>query len=118
MNPIFIALAVALGISVLGNALQGVAYLDTRDDLATAIAEREHSRGAAASCSAGTTKLRDLADKRAKEAGAARARADDQARTHEQRAQEILASAPAIAGDDCKSAALAIQAWRQRRAKP
>lgn len=118
MNPIFVAMAVALGISIGANVLQGIAYLDARDDRVLADANLGQARASVRTCSAGVERLQLLAAKRGQEAAAARRKADQSARDHERRAQEILVSAPAVPGDDCRSADVAIRQWLQGRAKP
>ncbi|MEI5604392.1 hypothetical protein, partial [Streptomyces brasiliscabiei] len=66
--------------------------------------QRDGARDLAAACSDAVDDLRELADRRKKEGEAARALAAARARTHEQRADEILAAPPAVPGDTCASA--------------
>ena len=55
---------------------------------------------------------------RAIEAQAARAEAAAQARTHHQKADAILATPPAVPGNDCRSAQLRVDNWLKGRAQP
>lgn len=112
------ALALSLALSVAGNALLGRAWLSARDDLATAIVQRDTARTDAAACSDATDDLRELADKRATAAAPARAAAATVARTLTKRADATLSSAPAVPGDMCASMQALGDDWLQSRAKP
>ena len=112
------ALAAALALSVAGNAALGRAWLSVRDDLATAIVQRDQARTDASACSDATDDLRALADKRSAEAAPARAAAAALARTPTRRADATLASAPAVPGDMCASLQALGDDWLQARAKP
>jgi hypothetical protein len=112
------ALAALLAASVLVNIGLGRAWLAARDDAATAIGQRDTARADASACSDATDDLRALADQRAIEAQAARAEAAAQARTHQQKADAILATPPAVPGDDCRSAQLRVDNWLKGRAQP
>lgn len=121
MNPILIALA----ISVAANVALGWAYLGQRDDNTTARSElrdmqgqRDGARQAASACSDSVDDLRELADKRAREAAPARAAASDIAKTHNQRADTILATPAPVPGDVCASAQARVDSWLKGRAKP
>ena len=111
-------LAVLLAASVLANIGLGRAWLAARDGAATAITQRDGARQAASACSDATDDLRTLADQRAIEAQAARAEAAAQARTHQQKADAILATPPAAPGDDCQSAQVRVADWLKGRAQP
>ena len=74
------ALAWALGASVVLNIAIGVAYLDQRDTAAKATEQRDAARAEAQACSAATDALQTLADKRQREAKAARVLAEQRAR--------------------------------------
>jgi len=118
------AAVLALLASLLGNALLARAYLGQRDAATAARAsvgemtqQRDGARDLAAACSDAVDDLRDLADRRKREGDAARTTAA-QARTHEQRADEILAAPPAVPSDDCASAQHRVDNWLQGRAKP
>lgn len=118
MNPIITGLAIGLAISLGGNAAMGWAWLSTRDDLATAVVERDTARGAASACSDATEALRELADKRAKEAKTAQAAARAAAKGRGDRALEILTTPAAVPGDDCGSARVRVDGWLKGRALP
>lgn len=121
MNPILIALA----ISVAANAALGWAYLGQRDDTTEARTalrdmegQRDGARQAASACSDSVDDLRELADKRAREAAPARAAAASTAQGHNQRADKILATPTPVPGDACASAQVRVDSWLQGRSKP
>jgi hypothetical protein len=121
MNPIMIALAISLA----ANAALGWAYLGQRDDTTTAQTalrdmegQRDGARQAASACSDSVDDLRELADKRAREAAAARAAAAGKAQGHNQRADAILAAPPKVPGDACASAQARVDDWLKGRAQP
>ncbi|RKL22806.1 hypothetical protein BFJ72_g14611 [Fusarium proliferatum] len=126
VTPKLLAAAVlALLASLLGNALLARAYLGQRDAATAARAsvgemtqQRDGARDLAAACSDAVDDLRDLADRRKREGDAARTSAAAQARTHEQRADQILAAPPSVPGDACTSAQHRVDNWLQGRAKP
>lgn len=118
------AVVLALLASLLGNLLLARAYLGQRDAATSARAsvgemtqQRDGARDLAAACSDAVDDLRELADRRKKEGEAARAIAADQARKHDQRADEILAAPPAVPGDACASAQHRVDRWLQGRAQ-
>lgn len=121
MNPILIALAVSVAV----NAALGWAYLGQRDDTATALADlrsmqgqRDGAREAASACSDSVDDLRELADKRAREAAPARAAAATAAQGHNQRADVILSTPAPVPGNACASAQARVDEWLNGRAKP
>lgn len=121
MNPILIALA----ISVAANVALGWAYLGQRDDTATAKTalrdmegQRNGVRQVASACSDSVDDLRELADKRARDAAPARAAAASAAQGHNTRADQILAAPAAVPGDVCASAQARVDDWLNGRAKP
>ena len=125
MGRLTAGLAIALLASLATNGAMGWAYLGQRDDAAQARADlgaveqqRDGARADASACSDATDDLRTLADQRAIEAQAARAEAAAQARTHQQKADAILATPPAVPGDDCKSAQMRVDNWLKGRAQP
>lgn len=122
---VLLIMGLALLASLVGNVALTLAYLGQRDAATTMAAalramegERDSARSLASACSDAVQDLRDLADKRAREAAAARATAASKARDHEQRADEILATPPAVPGDACASAQHQVDNWLQGRAKP
>ena len=121
MNPILIALA----ISVAANAALGWAYLGQRDDTTEARTalrdmegQRDGVRQVASACSDSVDDLRELADKRAREAAPARAAAASVAQGRNQRADQILAAPQSVPGDACASAQARVDEWLKGRAKP
>lgn len=118
MNPIIMGLAIALAVSVAGNASIGWAWLGARDDLATATVERDNARGLASACSDATEALREQADQRAAAAKPRQAAARATAAAHGDRALEILTTPAAVPGDDYASARRRVDGWLQRRRAP
>lgn len=107
-------LGIALAISMGLNAVGGWAYLGQRDATVAAEKDRDQARDAATACSEATQDLRDLADKRAKEAAKARQDAAAKARSREELADAIL-STPASDTDDCKAAQQRATTWLKGR---
>ena len=110
--------------SLAANAVLGWAYLDQRDEAATARAElrgmegqRDGARQAASACSDSVDDLRELANLRGREAAQARAAAAGKAHGHNQRADQILATPAPIPGDACASAQTRVDDWLKGRAK-
>lgn len=118
INPILLIMGVSLALSLAGNAVLGKVYLDARDERVEATGARDQARAAASSCSDATEALRELADKQAAEGKVAAAVARRKANSHEQLAQQILATPASTPGDDCKSAQDRARTWLQGRAKP
>ena len=118
MNSIIKGMAIALAVSLAGNASLAWAWLGTRDDLATVTVERDNARGAASACSDGTEALRELADTRAKEAKTAQAVARAAAKARGDRALAILTRPAALPGDDCGSARVRVDGWLKGRVLP
>ncbi len=125
MGRLTAGLALALLASLAANGLLGWAYLGQRDDATQARADlgameqqRDGARADARACSDATDDLRTLADQRASEAKAARAEAAAKAKSHNQKADAILATPPAVPGDDCKSAQVRVADWLKGRAQP
>lgn len=125
MGRLTAGLALALLASLAANGLLGWACLGQRDDATQARADlgameqqRDGARADARACSNATDDLRTLADQRASEAKAARAEAAAKAKSHNQKADAILATPPAVPGDDCKSAQVRVADWLKGRAQP
>lgn len=121
MNPILIALV----ISLTANAALGWAYLGQRDDTTEARTalrdmegQRDGARRAASECSDSVEALRELADKRARDAAPARAAAAGKAQGHNQRADVILSTPAPVPGDVCASAQTRVDDWLKGRAAP
>lgn len=118
MNPIFLALAIALALSLAGNAAMGWAWLGTRDDLASALVRQQAAEGAAQQCSEGVAALQARAAAAARASAVQRAAAAASAAAGDARADVILASPPSTPADDCKSAVDQVDQWLQSRARP
>lgn len=121
MNPILIALAISLA----ANAALGWAYLGQRDDTTEARTalrdmegQRDGARQSASACSDSVDDLRELADKRAREAAPARAAAASAAQGRNQLADLILSTPAPVPGDVCASAQARVDDWLKGRAKP
>ena len=114
-----------LAVLAASSLLLGWAWLDARDDAATARAElvamqqqRDGARQAAQACSDATEGLGRLAAQRAVDAAPARAAAAEQAAALNARADYTLASAPAAPGDACASLQALGSDWLKGRARP
>lgn len=125
MGRLTAGLALALLASLTTNGLLGWAYLGQRDDATQARADlgameqqRDGARADARACSDAVDNLRDLADRLADDAKAARAEAAAKAKDHNQKADAILATPPAVPGDDCQSAQVRVADWLKGRAQP
>lgn len=121
MNPVLIALAISVAV----NGLLGWAYLGQRDDTTEAKADlramegkRDGIRQVASACSDSVGDLRELADKRARDAAPARVAAASAAQGHNQRADQILSTPAPVPGDVCASAQTRVDDWLKGRAKP
>ncbi|WP_010465719.1 hypothetical protein [Acidovorax radicis] len=111
--------------SLAANAVLGWAYLGQRDETATARADlrgmkgqRDGARQMASECSDSVDDLREMADKRAREAEPARSVAAATAKTHNQRADTILSTPAPVPGDLCASALVRVDEWLKGRVKP
>lgn len=123
--PSFSPMIVALAISVAANAALGWAYLGQRDDTTEAQTalrdmegQRDGARQAASACSDSVDDLRELADKRARDAAPARAAAASTAQGHNQRADVILSTPAPVPGDTCASAQARVDSWLKGRVVP
>ncbi|WP_291436890.1 hypothetical protein [Acidovorax sp.] len=123
--PTFSPILAALAISVAANAALGWAYLGQRDyttEARTALrdmeGQRDGARQVASACSDSVDDLRELADKRARDAAPARAAAASAAQGHNTRADQILAAPQPVPGDACASAQARVDDWLKGRAKP
>lgn len=103
--------AIGLVVSLLGNALQGYAYLQQRDALTESRTTLTHAAGdtalaraAADSCSASVEGLGTAAAVQAGLATQAREFALTLAGKHAAAADKILSTPPAVPGNDCASA--------------
>lgn len=104
-------LAAALALSVAGNAALAWAWRAAHDDAVAIEQQRLFAQDAANSCSKSVQKLAGLGIERARRAGVARAAAAASAASGDRRADLILAAAPSVPGDDCKSAQAQISTW-------
>jgi hypothetical protein len=118
VNPVSIAVLVALGLSLAGNAFLGNAYLHQRDTATVVKTETVYVQAAANECSKGTEATATAAAKAASAAAPKRKAAASEAAKHDAKADQILAAPPAVPGDACKSAEAAIDSWWDARNKP
>lgn len=112
------ALALALVLSVAGNAGLGWAWLRARDAVTRTTGERDSARADASACSDGVADLRELADERGRRAKAAQATAAERRRQQEALAQLILSTPAAVPGDVCASAQARVDSWMRGREAP
>lgn len=124
MNAV-LALAIALVASLAGNGLLAWAYLGQRDaasmareQTTAAHSERDEARVLAHACSDTVDDLRELAERRKREAEGVRRQMEAKARNHDSRADAVLAAAPTVPGDSCASAQVLVQDWLKARAAP
>lgn len=107
------ALALALALSLAGNAALGWAWQGARDAKVRAVRERDAAQDAASACSDATDDLRALADKRGKDAAPARAAAKLAAGKLAKRADRTL-STPQT-GTACEGMQALGDAWLRER---
>lgn len=101
------------------NAITGWAWLQSRDQVAVLQERAAAAVDVAGQCSRSVTALQEAADKRAAAARAAIAAADKRASAAAQTADQILAKAPSVPGNDCASAQAQVDEWlSNRQAKP
>lgn len=112
---LLIGLAIALALSMAGNAALTHFYLGQRDVATQAVSDRDSARAAATACSDATEDLAEQAAKRYAEAQSRREEAETQALLAEGRAQALLQKRPSVAGDDCRSAAVQMDDWLTTR---
>lgn len=115
MNKI---LATILALSLLGNGVLTWVYLGQRDKTTEAVTIEHQAVGAATACSDGTQKLSDQAAKRQAAGAAPIAAAKASAAAGAKRADAILSTPAAVAGNDCLSARMRIDTWWQGMGKP
>lgn len=114
MNPLHIILAISLA----ANIAFGWAYLGQRDAATTSAVHEQHAVGVALGCSQAVEALDEQAEKRRAAAAPKIAAARVQAKAADKRADVILATPPAVPGNDCSSAQARVDEWWQRKAKP
>lgn len=112
------ALAIALVLSLLGNAWLGHSYLGQRDTAVEAKTDVKHIAGAAQECSQGTEQLQQQGKQREADAAPKRAAAAAKADEHNRTADRILTTPPAVPGDACASAQAELDSWWAGREKP
>lgn len=112
-------LIAAIAILVATNAITGWAWLHARDHVATLQVRADAAADVAGQCSRSVTALQEAADKRAAAARAAIAAANKRADANNLQADQILAKAPSVPGNDCASAQAQVDEWlSNRQAKP
>lgn len=109
--PLLIVLAVLLA----SNAYTGWAWLQARDRAATLQERLDNTVDVARECSRGVEALQTAAEKRAAAARVAIAAAEKRAIQRDQRADMILATPPAVVGNDCASAQIQVDEWLSNR---
>lgn len=109
-------LALALVVSLGANVLLAREYVGAREDVATVKADYRSVASAANQCSDNTKALKAAADAREQAASASIAVALGVARQNGLTASKLLASPPAVPGNDCASARAAADAWLAGRA--
>lgn len=107
--------SIALAASLAGNAALTAAYLGQRDETTAAQGDRDRARADAKACSDGVLSLQAAAEKRAKDAEAARAQAEAAQRTAQATAQKLMQRKPTVPGDSCASAKAQIDDWLSNR---
>lgn len=112
-------MAIAFAVLLAANVATGWAWLHERDK-AAALQERvEAAVDVAGQCSRSVDELQSTAAKQAAAARAAIAVANKRAATQNQTADQILAKAPSVPGNDCASAQAQVDEWlSNRQAKP
>lgn len=111
--PLIIAALVA------ANTATGWAWLHARDQVATLQERADAAVEVAGQCSRSVDKLQSTAAKQAAAARAAIAAANKRAAANNQLADQILAKAPSVPGDDCASAQAQVDEWlSNRQVKP
>lgn len=118
MKEIIIGLAIALALSLLGNAALGWQWLQARDRATAAESARDQWQSQAETCGKSVTQLQTKAAAQKKAGAASAAAAATQAQGHDQKADAILSAPAAVRGEDCKSAATRAAGWLKGRAAP
>jgi cell division septum initiation protein DivIVA len=112
-------LIIALAVLVASNMATGWAWLHARDQVATLQERAAAAVDVAGQCSRSVSALQDAADKRAAAARAAIAAANQRAADKGRQADQILAKAPSVPGNDCASAQAQVDEWlANRQVKP
>jgi len=111
MNPFHIILAISLA----ANAALGWAYLGQRDNTTMAKVEERQAVGVALECSKGTEELAAKAEQRRQQAAPKVQAARKSAAQHNRKADQILATSPAVPGDACASAQAVVDDWWEKR---
>lgn len=113
VGPLLQGLALALVLSLAGNAVLGWAWQDARDAKQAAVRERDDAQALATACSDATDDLRELADKRAKDAAPARTAAKLQSGKLAKRADKTLSTPQA--GTACEGMQALGDEWLRER---
>lgn len=115
MNPIVVALGVALLASIAGNALLFDAFVEAREGAAKIEQARKSAMDAAESCGAAVIKLQEAATKQANDAKAAIEAAQRFAGEQRRAAELERRRRQAVPGNACASAEVETREWLQRR---
>jgi len=97
------------------NVITGWAWLHARDQVATLQERADAAVDVAGQCSRSVDQLQSTAAKQAAAARAAIAAANKRAAASNQVADQILAKAPSVPGDDCASAQAQVDDWLANR---
>lgn len=115
MNPVVVALAVALALSGAGNAFLLNRWLAATEAAAVATTTSGVNLENAKLCSRSVDNLEAQAQAREVDAAVERAKAKEAATAAGKRGQAILRAQPSVPGDDCKSTAAQIDDWLASR---
>lgn len=116
MNPsIIIGMAVALAVSLAGNAWLFGAVSDQREEIGVLKSDRDSALNAAVVCSDGVKQLQEKAARQAEAAKKALAAARADAVAAGRRADAERSRPQAVPGDECASAAVESREWLRAR---
>lgn len=115
MTGLPLYLALALAVSLGGNALLVHEYLSERDAAAAARVTADSNLALANQCSDGVQSLKAAADARAAQAEGARDAALKLAQAAQARGLQLVAKPPAVPGNDCASAKAQVDDWLSSR---
>jgi hypothetical protein len=115
LNPLAIAVVLAMALSLAGNIGLTRAYLAARDHAATAEESKQQALDATATCSSSITSLESDAKAQKAQAETAIAQAQASAKTRNRSADRILSTPASTPGNDCKSASDRATEWLKGR---
>lgn len=112
---VIVGLAIALALSMAGNAYLVDLYLGERDAKVTAGVERDQVKEVAGACTSSVDAMQKAARQQTAVAVAAIAAAKTAGAPRKAAADAILSTPPSTPGDDCKSAQERADRWLTRR---